>query len=98
MLWEAGTEPDHVYLTFMEFPNHYVDLNSLELRAYLDSLGTGEVNVLFEVRTKLGCVESIRETRIGDRTDWPHLWGGSGWVQHEHPSPWDEFKCRIPWW
>ena len=98
MIWREGSQPGHVYFDFKEFPNHYVDIVSVELRDYLAGLGTNEVTMRFEVETWLGCVESIRGVRIEDRTDWRRRWAYSGWVESKDPSPWDRFKCRLPWW
>ena len=97
MTWSEGTQPGHVYFDFKDFPTHYVDIVSVDLRDYLESLGTHDVTVQFEVQTTFGCVESIRAVRIGERTDWPHRWGSSGWVNRKDPSPWDRFRCRLPW-
>ncbi len=97
MVWSGGTEWEHVYLDFKEFPNHYVDIRSSDLRDYLETLGTDEVTVVLQVTTWLGCVERLETARIGSRADWPRVWAGSGWVDHEHPSPWDDLNCRIPW-
>jgi len=98
MTWSTLSEPDHIILSFSEFPNHYVDLTSVELRDYLDSLPGSDVTVELEVTTRLGCLERIKAVRIGEHTESTHEWGGSGWVDHEEPSPWDEFHCLIPWW
>ena len=98
MTWSTLSEPDHIILSFSEFPNHYVDLTSAELRDYLDSLPGSDVTVEFEVTTRLGCLERIKAVRIGEHTETTHEWGGSGWVDHEEPSPWEEFRCLIPWW
>ena len=98
MTWSTLSEPDHVVLTFSEFPNHYVDLTSAELRGYLDGLPGRDVAVELEVTTRLGCLERIKVVRVGEHTETTHEWGGSGWVDHEEPSPWDEFLCLIPWW
>ena len=97
MVWSVLSEPDHVVLDFAEFPNHYVSIESVELRSYLESLGSDRVEVKFEVTTRLGCVERLRSLRIGERSDWQKEWGGSGWVNQEYPSPWDRYRCRIPW-
>ena len=98
MRWSANAaEPEHIYLEFADFPNHYVDMTSAELRAYLDSLGTHDVPVVLQVRTHLGCVERLDVMRIGTREDWPFSWAGTGWVNEKHPSPWDErFRCWNP--
>ena len=96
MVWSKGSEPEHVYFDFREFPNHYVDMTASGLRSYLEARDTTEVTVVFEVTTRLGCVERIKAVQIGDRHDWTHEWGGSGWVDHEQPSPWDRFRCRNP--
>ena len=98
MTWSDLSEPEHIILTFSEFPNHYVDLTSAELRGYLDSLPGSDVTVELEVTTRLGCLERIKAVRIGEHTESTQEWGGSGWVNHEEPSPWDEFHCLIPWW
>jgi len=74
------------------------DLTSAELRDYQDSLPGSDVTVELEVTTRLGYLERIKAVRIGEHTESTHEWGGSGWVDHEKPSPWDEFHCLIPWW
>ena len=98
MTWSTLSDPDHIILSFSEFPNHYVDLTSADLRGYLDSLPGSDVTVEFEVTTRLGCLERIKAVRIGEHTESTHEWGGSGWVNQEEPSPWEEFRCLIPWW
>ena len=98
MTWSYRSEADRVYLDFKEYPNHFVSIESAELSDYLNGLPANEVEVHFEVVTRLGCVDRITATRIGERTDWTTSWGGSGWVGNEHPSPWDRFDCRVPWW
>ena len=98
MTWSTLSDPDHIILSFSEFPNHYVDLTSADLRGYLDSLPGSDVTVEFEVTTRLGCLERIKAVRIGEHTESTHEWGGSGWVNQEEPSPWEEFRCLVPWW
>ena len=98
MTWSGSDDDDRVILTFSEFPNHYVDLVSPELRAYLGGLESDRLDVTFRVTTRLGCLERLEEVQIGERDDWPGVWAGSGWIHSEKPSPWDELGCRIPWW
>ena len=50
-------------------PDHYVDLTSAELRDYRDSLPGSDVNVEFEITTRLGCLERIKAVRIGEHTE-----------------------------
>lgn len=98
MTWGVLSEPEQIVLTFVDFPNHYLDITSADLLSYLDGLSDDRVTVRLELTTRLGCLEHIRLVGIDDRRDWSRLWGGSGWVNHEQPSPWDELRCRIPWW
>ncbi|HXV74990.1 MAG TPA: hypothetical protein VD788_01625 [Candidatus Polarisedimenticolaceae bacterium] len=98
MHWSDLVEPDHIVLIFAEFPNHYLDLVSGDLRAYLDTLPDDRVRVELELTTRLGCVERIRLVRIDDWRGAAKEWAGSGWVEREDPSPWDALGCRVPWW
>lgn len=97
MQWSDLVESDHIVLTFSEFPNHYLDLISADLRSYLDTLGGDQVQVELELTTRLGCLERIRLVRIEEWSAVSKEWAGSGWVEREKPSPWDELHCWVPW-
>lgn len=94
MEWSYGL-PDrgyiarhHIVLRFKSHPDHFVGMFSDDLGAYLETLPSRDVRVVFEVTTDFGRTRGFHQTQIGDRRSWSHVGGYAGSKAGATSSPW----------
>ncbi len=95
MVWRYGsidTEwPDcrHVVFRFVDFPGHVLGIYSKDLGQYLESLGTNQVFLQFDVAyDPNGQLKRYRVAQIGDLTRWQSEFQYAGAEYYGGASPW----------
>lgn len=79
---------DHILLRFESFPNHFIGIYSTDLRTYLETLPSNDIEVTFVVTTDFGRTRGYNPIRIGELTSWNASGGYGGTAGGNLPSPW----------
>ena len=103
MRWKYGEPskkfPDakHIIMTFVDFPNHYMELYSPDLGDYLEKLGKDEVKVYFAVSydPTFNKITGYNEFQIGELKKWQNLYQVYGVTGDKDPSPWDQLVEKF---
>ena len=102
MTWqiEEGADAwgdENVVLTFVSYPEDYVEISATNLGDYLRTLPNDRVVAMFELTTVAGCRRYWKLIKVNDRCQW-HYGSELAWTTGGAPrAPWDETLCLLPW-
>lgn len=100
MKWSVSSSQDEskdaqrvsVSFHFKTHPGHFIEIDSVQLRDYLNQEGKDSVDVRFEVIRDFGCMRGFSWTHVGKLSSWDSAGSRAG-SDGSEASPWSN-----PWW
>ena len=95
MTWEAEDPffPSDVLLTFVDYPNDYIEVRQTDLARYLSEREETTVPAVLEITTVRGCRRYWRLVQVGDRRSWIHDQEMAKTHEGYEQGTWGEGRC-----